>query len=66
MNNQHALRLLYYIYMYIHAFVSTYTSAATLQGVCQKAVKGKVQMYVHHIQISLQSICRKIAKCFWY
>ena len=44
--------------------LSHYTSAATLQGVCQKAVKGKKQMSINHI--SVQSTCCKIAKCFWY
>ena len=46
--------------------LSHYTSAglATLQGVCQKAVKGKKQMSINHI--SVQSTCCKIAKCLWY
>ena len=46
--------------------LSHYTSAglATLQGVCQKAVKGKKQMSINHF--SVQSTCFKIAKCLWY
>ena len=43
--------------------LSHYTSAATLQGVCQKVVKGKEHIYIT-IYISLQPYAAKLLNAF--